>query len=88
MNASASGGCSKNYSYPFTNTYAMKPTEKRALLVEFVELMVRNGYDISCVVGRPLSYFNYEMVRVEMDRIKEEYAENNYTPYDEAFGLE
>lgn len=37
----------------------MTTKEKKALLVELIELMLYCGYDISDMVGIPLSKFNF-----------------------------
>jgi len=41
----------------------MTTSDKRALLVELIELSVFNAHDISPLVGKPLSYFNYEAIK-------------------------
>jgi hypothetical protein len=38
----------------------MKNEEKRKLLSEVIELMIYCAYDHKDLVGRPLSYFDYE----------------------------
>jgi len=40
----------------------MTPKEKRKLLAAYVELLVSNGYDIADMLGRPLSYYNWDHV--------------------------
>lgn len=52
----------------------MKPKEKRKLLVELIEILVANGYDIAPFVGKPLSYFNYDYIQ---ERIKDLKIKNN-----------
>lgn len=39
---------------------------KKELLVRLIELMLYTGYDISDLVGRPLSYFNYTAIEFEV----------------------
>ena len=41
----------------------MEPREKRLLLVQLIEKYVQSGYDISDLVGRPLSYFNWGAIQ-------------------------
>lgn len=53
----------------------MKQKEKRILLARMVELYVHCGYDISGIVGQPLSYFNWELVEETVTRLQKEYDE-------------
>lgn len=48
----------------------MTPTEKRTLLVKFIELHVMNGYDISGYVGKTLSFFDYDKVKERINWFK------------------
>ncbi len=50
----------------------MKPKEKKQLLKEMIELMIFCGYDIINVVGKPLSFFNYQFISEFIERLKEE----------------
>jgi hypothetical protein len=49
------------------------PFEKRAILAEYIETLVQNGYFINDALGRPLSYFDYELVIRRTDELKKEY---------------
>lgn len=40
----------------------LTPTEKRKLLARFIENKVQQGIDISDLVGRPLSYFDWVLI--------------------------
>jgi hypothetical protein len=51
----------------------MTPLEKRKLLVKLVELMLYTGYDISDLMGRPLSYFDFEKIKVAIKKYQKEY---------------
>ena len=41
----------------------MTTTEKKQLLAEVIEKLVLNGYDFTHLIGKPLSYFDYEKVK-------------------------
>ena len=45
----------------------MKATEKKQLIVQLIEKYVHNGYDITEFIGRPLSYFDEEKVKVLLE---------------------
>jgi len=40
----------------------LTPNQKRKLLARFIEHKVHNGYDITDLVGRPLSYFDWVVI--------------------------
>lgn len=40
----------------------LTPSEKRKLLVKLIEHWVMEGIDISSLVGRPLSYFDWVVI--------------------------
>ncbi|MEO1099272.1 MAG: hypothetical protein AAFX57_16190 [Bacteroidota bacterium] len=40
----------------------LTPTQKRKLLARFIEHKVQQGIDISDMVGRPLSYFDWVLI--------------------------
>lgn len=45
----------------------MKPTEKKQLIAKLIEKHVENGYDITSFVGKPLSYFDEEKIKVVLE---------------------
>jgi len=48
----------------------MKTADKRKLLAEFIELQVQHGYDISNLVGRPLSYFDWTKIQQKIKLLR------------------
>lgn len=44
----------------------MTPTEKRILLKEFIELLIFCGYDITDLMGRELSYFDFDKIKARI----------------------
>ena len=50
----------------------MTPTEKRKLLVELIENWVERGLDISPLVGKPLSYFDWTTIRQSVEEYRSE----------------
>ena len=55
----------------------LSPTQKRELLAEMVELYSQCGYSISEFMGRELSYFNYEAVKIAIAKLKIQLEEQN-----------
>jgi hypothetical protein len=53
----------------------MKKEEKIKLLVKLIETSVSLGYDISDLVGKPLSYFNFNKVAT-LIKVREEEIES------------
>ena len=45
----------------------MKTTEKKQLIVKLVEKYVQNGYNITEFIGKPLSYFDEEKIKVLLE---------------------
>lgn len=41
----------------------MKPAEKRKILARLIEIYVKEGNEITDLVGRPLNYFNYDNIK-------------------------
>lgn len=41
----------------------MKTKDKKLLLREIIEMWVFMGYDITPLIGRPLSYFNWDFMQ-------------------------
>ena len=48
----------------------MKTKEKKELIAKVIEKLVINGYDITPFIGKPLSYFNYEKVKILLEEDK------------------
>ena len=48
--------------------------DKKRLLVELIETMVENGYDLTDHIGKPLSYYNYEAVEQRIVELKERHV--------------
>jgi hypothetical protein len=48
----------------------MTPEEKRAKLCLLIELHISCGYDFKYLIGRPLSYFDFNKVEHEITRFK------------------
>jgi len=51
----------------------LKPKGKRQLLAEYIEIQVEIGCDISELVGRELSYYDWEDIQRTVDKLR--YAE-------------
>lgn len=51
----------------------LTPNQKRKLLARYIEHKVSGGYDITDLVGRPLSYFDWVNI---YQSVKEYEAEN------------
>ena len=49
--------------------------QKRNIITQFIETLVMNGYDISEMVGRPLSFYDYEKLQTRTDVIRAEYQQ-------------
>lgn len=47
--------------------------QKRFLLAEYIELLVRNGYDIKPLMGKPLSFFDYNALKRLIKTLYDEY---------------
>lgn len=45
----------------------MKPTEKKQLVAQLIEKYVQNGFPIESFVGKPLSYFDEEKMKVVLE---------------------
>ena len=45
----------------------MKATEKKQLIAQLIEKYVQNGYDITEFIGKPLSYFDEEKIKVLLE---------------------
>ena len=45
----------------------METKVKKQLIVQLVEKYVQNGYDITEFIGRPLSYFDEEKIKVLLE---------------------
>lgn len=44
--------------------------QKRTVLREYVELLVFLGYDITEIMGRPLSYFDFHIIQIRIHELK------------------
>ena len=51
--------------------YTLK--EKKYLLCRLVELYVLLGYSISELVGKPLSYYDFDKISANVDKYEKEY---------------
>ncbi len=54
----------------------MKTKEKKQLLAQYIEMLVRNGYSIENVICKPLSYFDFEKVANRIEELNTEFYEN------------
>ena len=45
----------------------MKATEKKKLIAQLLEKYVQNGIDIKNFIGKPLSYFDEEKIKVVLE---------------------
>ena len=45
----------------------MKTQEKKQLIAQLIEKYVQSGYDITEFIGRPLSYFDEEKIKVLLE---------------------
>ena len=45
----------------------MKAQEKKQLIAQLIEKCVQNGYDITGFIGKPLSYFDEEKIKVILE---------------------
>lgn len=52
----------------------MKSKDKRNLLARYIEYLVRDGIDISDLLCRPLSYFDYDKLKIAVAEKEQEYA--------------
>jgi hypothetical protein len=59
----------------------MKPKDKKRLLITLIELEVFLGYDISNLVGKQLSQFNWDGVMNVIELRKQEYKKVTGTDY-------
>jgi hypothetical protein len=62
----------------------LTPTQKRNLLAELISLKNSCGYDIASVIGYPLSRYNFEKIKSNIDELIKEWEESNgceYYPY-------
>lgn len=46
--------------------------QRKEILSEYIELLVKNGYDIKPVMGKPLSYYNYDALKRVIKDLQEE----------------
>ena len=45
----------------------MKATEKKQLIAQLIVKYVQSGYDITEFIGKPLTYFNEEKIKVLLE---------------------
>jgi len=57
-----------------TNTMAEKYSlkERKRILSEYIELLVKNGYDIKWLMGKPLTYYNFDGVKKVIKDLQKE----------------
>jgi len=53
----------------------MKPKEKLQLLARLIELSVQLGEDIRPIIGKPLSYFDWDKVAMNVSKKEIEYEQ-------------
>jgi hypothetical protein len=58
------------------------PKAKRNLLRRLIEIEIILGYDVTDLVGRQLSYFNWDAVYNKFELAKVEFKNNNKTDYE------
>jgi hypothetical protein len=51
----------------------MTPKEKRKLLARLFFLLIQTGYDIEDLIGKPLSYFDYDKIKLRILQLEKEY---------------
>lgn len=54
-----------------TKKYSL--SEKKQMLVHFIEMQVALGYDITPFIGKPLSYFDFDKLAAAIITKEEEY---------------
>jgi hypothetical protein len=62
----------------------LTPTQKRNLLSELLFLKCRLGYDITGLVGHPLSKYNFDAINTNINLLVAEWEYSNefkYEPY-------
>ena len=60
---------------------AQKSNDKRLILRQLIEIEIQLGYDISDLIGRPLSYFDWDGVAQLLEERMKEYKENEGVDY-------
>ena len=60
---------------------AQKSKDKRLLLRSLIEIELQLGYDISDLIGYPLSHFNWDSVADLLEKRYFEYKRNNSFEY-------
>ena len=50
--------------------YTLK--ERKRILSEYIELLVKNGYDIKWLMGKPLTYYNFDGVKKVIKDLQKE----------------
>lgn len=53
----------------------MKTQDKKQTLQQFFELLIFNGYSIAEYMGKPLSWYNFEKVEIEIEKLINEQNE-------------
>lgn len=53
----------------------LTPTQKRNLLADLITLESQCGYNITHLIGHPLSHFNFEKVKQAIKQLSIEYQE-------------
>lgn len=55
--------------------YQFTLKEKKQILSDYITLLVRLGYDIRPLMGKPLTYYNFEKVQREVNKLEIELEE-------------
>jgi hypothetical protein len=51
----------------------MKISEKKRLLIEYIELLCRYGYNIEHLICKPLAYFDFDKVKNAINEFREKH---------------
>jgi hypothetical protein len=71
----------KRWGYTIQKDMPHKLSDKRILLIRLIEIELQLGYDISDLVGYPLSSFNWDGIADTLEKRYKEYKKNNGVEY-------
>ena len=71
----------KRWGYTIKKNMPLKTQDKIILLRTLIEIEINLGYDISNLIGKPLSYFNWDGVADLLQERMSEYKKNNKVEY-------
>lgn len=59
----------------------MTPTEKKLLFMYLIEHKLRQGYDITDYLFKPMSYFDWDKIKATVKQLNEEYESDSPNYY-------